>query len=59
MNETRQILESLARLETKLDFHHKSLVDYEKRITSLEKKWLTALGAALLSISAYIRALFE
>jgi hypothetical protein len=58
MNETQKILDALARVETKLDFHKSALDDYGSRISHLEKKFWTSVGAAILSIGAYIKSLF-
>lgn len=55
----KQILDALARVETKLDFHKEQLVDQEIRLKALEKKWWATLGAAILSVSAYIKSLFS
>lgn len=60
MSESEQrIMEALARLETKLDFHKEAIEKYEERIARLERKMWTSLGAALLAITAYIKSLFE
>jgi len=60
MSETdKQIMEALARLETKLDFHKEAIEKYEQRISRLERKIWTSLGAALLAITAYLKSLFE
>ena len=57
MNETQKILDALARMETKLDFHKSTLDEYGSRISYLEKKFWTSVGAAILSIGAYIKSL--
>lgn len=54
----REILDTLARLETKWDAYEKHLNDLEERMRSLEKKWLTTMGAFVISIVAYLQALF-
>ena len=53
-----EILEAIARVETKIDHHNERLGEYGKRITSLEKKWWTSLGAIVLSAITYIKTLF-
>jgi hypothetical protein len=59
MNEVeKEILDALARVETKLDFHKEALADYNLRIASLERKFWATLGAAVLSIAAYIKSMF-
>lgn len=58
-NVEQQILDAIARVETKLDFHKEQLLDQEARLKSLEKRWWATLGAAILSISAYVKSLFE
>lgn len=59
MNEVeKQILDTLARVETKLDFHKEALTEYNQRIASLERKFWATLGAAILSVAAYLKSLF-
>tara|TARA_R110002074_G_scaffold122882_1_gene257984 strand:+ start:240 stop:422 length:183 start_codon:yes stop_codon:yes gene_type:complete len=59
MNEVeREILDTLARVETKLDFHKEALTEYNQRIASLERKFWATLGAAILSVAAYLKSLF-
>ncbi len=59
MNETQKILDALARMETKIDFHKAALDEYDSRISSLERKFWTSIGAAVLSIGAYLKSLFS
>lgn len=54
MDEVRDILNALARVETKLDFHKETLDAYERRLASLEKKYWTTLGAAMLSLLSMV-----
>jgi len=54
----KKILDALARVETKLDFHKEALDEYNKRIASLERKFWATLGAAALSVAAYLKSLF-
>jgi len=54
----KEILDALARVETKIDFHKEQLTEYNKRIASLERKFWATLGAAIISVAAYIKTLF-
>ena len=54
----KEILDALARVETKIDFHKEALTEYNKRIASLERKFWATLGAAIISVAAYIKTLF-
>ena len=54
----KEILNALARGETKLDFHKEALTEYNQRIASLERKFWATLGAAIISVAAYIKSLF-
>lgn len=55
----RQIMDALARLETKIDFHKEAIEKYERRISGLERKYWSSIGAAALAIAAYIQSLFK
>jgi len=59
MDEVRDILNALARVETKLDFHKETLDAYERRLASLERKFWTTLGAAGLSLMALIESMLR
>lgn len=49
--------ERLVRIESKQDQLLEHKVDQEKRIRSLEKKWWTTLGAAVLSLLAFLKSI--
>ena len=53
------ILQSVARIETKIDHHQEKINDHQRRINGMEKKWWTTLGAFALSIGAYIKSMFQ
>ena len=54
-----KILQSVARIETKLDHHAEKIADHSGRIGAMEKKWWTTLGAFVLSLGAYLRSMFS
>ena len=54
-----KILQSVARIETKLDHHAEKIADHSGRIGTMEKKWWTTLGAFVLSLGAYLRSMFS
>ena len=66
MNETERVIQhlqnietKLARVETKLDFHKEDLDEHHRRISGLERKFWTSIGAAVLSFGAYVKSMIE
>lgn len=66
MNDNERILgmlgnieTKLARVETKLDFHKADLDDHDKRLGGLERKFWTSIGAAVLSVGAYVKSILQ
>jgi hypothetical protein len=54
-----KIERAIVRIETKLDNHKEGIDDFDRRITSLERKYWTALGAFALSVISWLKAIFN
>jgi septal ring factor EnvC (AmiA/AmiB activator) len=50
---------AITRIETKLDYLKESNDDFDKRITNLERKYWTALGAFALSVLSWLKTMFN
>ena len=52
-----KIERAVVRIETKIDHHKEGLDDFERRISNLEKRYWTALGAFVLSILSWAKSM--
>ena len=54
-----QMMQSLSRIEAKLDAVKERNDDHGTRLGTLEKRFWTGVGAMFISIAAYIKTLFQ
>jgi len=50
---------AITRIETKLDYLKENNDDFDKRISNLERKYWTALGAFALSVLSWLKTMFN
>ncbi len=54
-----QMMQSLSRIEAKLDAVKEKNDEHGQRLATLEKRFWTGVGAMFISIAAYIKTLFQ
>lgn len=54
-----EVVDALARIETKLDFHKESLDKHEGKIRDLEIKWWGSLGGVFVIVGTWVKSLFN
>ncbi len=54
-----EVVDALARIETKLDFHKESLDKHEGKIRDLEVKWWGSLGGVFVIAATWVKSLFN
>ncbi len=54
-----EVVDALARIETKLDFHKESLDKHESKIRDLEVKWWGSLGGVFVVAVTWFKSLFN
>jgi hypothetical protein len=58
-DEFTEMMQSLSRIEAKLDSVKERNDEHGVRLATLEKKFWTGIGAMFISIAAYIKTLFQ
>lgn len=54
-----EVADTLARIETKLDFHKESLDKHEGKIRDLEVKYWGSLGGVFVIVASWVKSLFD
>jgi hypothetical protein len=58
-DEFTEMMQSLSRIEAKLDAVKERNDEHGVRLATLEKRFWTGVGAMFISIAAYIKTLFQ
>lgn len=58
-NVLQEIEKVVVRMDTKLDSVIETQSDHERRIRKMEQRWWGTLGAFVLSVTAYVKSIFE